>query len=160
MEFNIIDVSDDYYANLSVYQRQALRTAQKKKDELERKAEKKIALFRRNLYTNGTQNSSLLEQKTKEISDELEYEIGVLKEQLMYSLSLDGAYNDSGSVDAPYLVDYSLSYTDRYVIVREYYMAIPDPQQRVDLYLKDDVAKQYLGKYYNSLYNVLLTYCK
>lgn len=160
MEFNIIEISDDYYANLSVYQRQELRAAQKKKNELERKAQKEIALFRRKLYTNAIQNSSLITQKTNEISEELEYQIGVLKEQLMYSLSLDGSFMGSGNANVEYLVDYSLSYTDRYVIVREYYMAIPDPQRRVELYLEDDVAKQYLGKYYNSLYNVLLTYCK
>ena len=161
MEFNIIEVTDEYYNNLSSVQRQLLRTAQKKKNELEHKAEQDIALYRRYLYTNGAQLSTLLEQKTKEIKDELDYELSILKEQLLYSIKLNEASvpdDNIGGNDVGYLVDYSLSYTDRYVIVRDYYLSIPDPSERIALYLADEVAKKYLDKYYNSLYNVLLTY--
>lgn len=159
MEFDIIVVTDDYYESLSNVQRQLLRTAQKKKNELEHKAAKDIALYRRYLYTNSVQTSTLLEHKTKEIQDELEYEIGILREQLLYSINLNEPFPDEGgSEDAGYLVDYSLSYTERYAIVRDYYLSIPDPSERIALYLADDVAKKYLDKYYNSLYNVLLTY--
>ena len=160
MEFNIIVVSDEYYKGLTNVQRQLLRTAQKKKNELEHKAEKDIALYRRYLYTNGVQESSLLEQKKKEIYDELNYELNIIREQLLYSIDLNEPLpdGDGGSEDAGYLVDYTLSYTERYVIVRDYYLSIPDPSERMALYLADDVAKKYLDKYYTSLYNVLLTY--
>ena len=160
MEFNIIVVTDEYYKSLTNVQRQLLRTAQKKKNELEHKAEKDIALYRRYLYTNGVQQSSLLEQKTKEIYDELNYELEVIREQLLYSIDLNDPLpgEGDGSEDAGYLVDYTLSYTERYVIVRDYYLSIPDPSERMALYLADDVAKKYLDKYYTSLYNVLLTY--
>ena len=162
MEFNIIEVTSDYYGSLSKAQRRVLREAQKKKDALEHKADKEIAGFKRYLYTNGMQNSSLLEHKKEEISKELNYEIGIIREQLLYSLDElhvenpdDGDYSDVG-----YVVDFSLSYTDRYIAVRDYYMSIPDPYKRVELYVQDEVARKYLGKYYESLYNVLLTYCK
>lgn len=159
MEFNIIEVTDAYYSNLTNLQRQLLRTAQKKKDELEHKAEKDIALFRRYIITNGVHNSTLLKQKTKEIYDELEYELSIIREQLLYSIDLNEPFpDDSDYENVGYLVDYSLSYTDRYVIVREYYLSISDPAERLSLYLADDVAKKYLDKYYTSLYNVLLTY--
>ena len=159
MEFDIIEVTDEYYKGLTNVQRQLLRTAQKKKNELEHKAEQDIALYRRYLYTNGVQKSSLLEQKTKEILDELAYELNIIREQLLYSIDLNEPFpDDAGSEDVGYLVDYTLSYTERYVIVRDYYLSIPDPSERMALYLADDVAKKYLDKYYTSLYNVLLTY--
>lgn len=159
MVFDIIEVTDDYFASLTNVQRQLLRTAQKKKNELTRKAEKEIALYKKFVYTNGFKNSSLIEQKTAEIQDDLNYEVEILREQLLYGISLNEPFPD-GSEDesAGYIVDYSLTYTDRYIIVRDYYLAIPDPAQRMSLYTADDVARRYLDKYYASLYNVLYTY--
>ena len=57
-----------------------------------------------------------------------------------------------------YLVDYSLPYTDRYSIVREYYLSIKDPDERLNLYAADQVAKDYLSSYYRTLFNVLYSY--
>ena len=160
MNFDIIEVTETYYESLSAAQRKILRTAQKKKNELERQADKRISVFRRKLYNNSVQNSALLEQKSLEIYSELEYETEVLKEQLLYDLSQYGSMVEKLDYnDAPYEVDFTLSYSERYQIVRDYYMAIPDPNERVNLYLQDEVAKVYLGRYYQSLYNVLLTYC-
>ena len=160
MNFDIIEVTETYYESLSAAQQKILRTAQKKKNELERQADKRISVFRRKLYNNSVQNSALLEQKSLEIYSELEYETEVLKEQLLYDLSQYGSMVEKLDYnDAPYEVDFTLSYSERYQIVRDYYMAIPDPNERVNLYLQDEVAKIYLGRYYQSLYNVLLTYC-
>ena len=160
MEFNIISVTDSYYASLSTEQRKCLRTAQKKKNALERQAEKNIAKFKRKVYANSVQTSNILEQKTLEILNELEYETEVIREQLLYDINLKKPDEGSSNVsEAPYPVDYSLSYTDRYIVVRDYYLSLPDPNGRVKLYLQDEVAKKYLGTYYNSLYNYLLTYC-
>lgn len=162
MEFDIISVTEEYYAELNAKQRNFLRTAQKKKNALEKKAEKEIAQFRRKLYTNSVQTSTLLDQKTLEILTRLEYEIEIIREQLLYDMTVEEKpekVEGPDHIGVEYLVDYSLSYTERYVIVRDYYLSIPDPQARVDLYLKDEVARDYLGRYYTSLYNVLLTYC-
>ncbi len=159
MKFDIIEVTDEYFANLTNMQRQLLRSAQKKKDELTGKAKKEIALYKKFLYTNGVEHSSLLEQKTKEIQDELTYEVEVIREQLLYSLELNEPFPDGTEDESVgYLVDYSLTYTDRYIIVRDYYLSIQDPAQRMSLYSADDVARRYLDKYYSSLYNVLYTY--
>lgn len=160
MEFDIIEVSDDYYDSLTMAQRRVLREAQIKKNGLVRKAEKEIAKFRRKLYTNGVQTSSLLAQKTAEIYSELEYETEVLKSRLLFDIErlTPDKEEELDYSSAPYLVDFKLNYTDRYVIVRDYYLSLPDPRERVQLYLQDEIAKIYLGIYYTSLYNVLMTY--
>ena len=160
MIFDIIDVSEEYYLNLSTAQRRLLITAQKNKDRLVRKAEKEIAKYRRKLLADGVQTSALLHQKTKEVYDELDYEIKILKEQLINSININMYVADNPDYsDAKYEVDFTLPYTYRYIIVRDYYLSIPDPFLRVELFSKDEVAKKYLGMYYDSLYNVLMTYC-
>ncbi len=42
--------------------------------------------------------------------------------------------------------------------MRDYYLAIENPAERMALYTADDTAKRYLGSYYSTLYNVLYTY--
>ena len=159
MEFDIIEVTEEYYAGLTTAQRRLLINAQKYKDALVRKAEKDVASYRRKLLTNSVQTSTLLEQKTKEVYDELDYEVSVLKEQLINNININGSIVEEPDYsDVGYLVDYTLPYTYRYTIVRDYYMSIPDPQERIELYLQDKVAEKYLARYYESLYNVLLTY--
>ncbi len=138
---------------------QLLRTAQKKKNELIHKKAQDKALFKRLFMTNGTINSTLYSDKCREIEAEYAYQLEIIIEQLNYSLSANSLTDDGGiTEETGYLVDYNLSYTDRYKIVREYYMAIPDPQERLALYEKDEVAKNYLGSYYSTLYNVLYSY--
>lgn len=160
MEFDIIDLTEEEIAALSTVQMQLLRTAQKKKNELARKAEQDLALFKKFVYTNGMKDSSLLAQKREELQKNLAYETELLAEQLNYSIKLNEPLPDKGDGDesAGYIVDYSLSYTDRYNIVRDYYLAIPDPAERMALYTADETAKKYLSSYYSTLYNVLYTY--
>lgn len=160
MEFDVINLTEEEIAKLTTVQMQLLRTAQKKKNELVRKNAQDLALFKKLVYTNGMKDSSLLEQKRAELNGQLEYEIGIIAEQLNYSIKLNEPLPDTGEGDESvgYIVDYSLSYTDRYNIVRDYYLAIPDPAERMALYTADDTAKKYLGSYYSTLYNVLYTY--
>ncbi len=160
MQFDIIEVTDEYLDSLTTLQMQLLRTAQKNKDNLKHKMEQDLALFKKLLYTNGMVNSSLLAQKSAELEEEFDYQVGILAEQLLYALEMNEPYPDSGDYDdsTGYIVDYSLSYTDRYIIVRDYYLAIEDPAERMSLYSNDEVAKKYLGNYYTTLYNVLYTY--
>lgn len=160
MEFDIITLTQEEIAGLTTIQMQLLRTAQKNKNELYRKLQQDIALFKKLVYTDGMKESSLLEQKRAELEEEYNYKVGVLAEQLQYALKLNEPYPDRGEGDssAGYIVDYSLSYTDRYIIVRDYYLAIEDPAERMSLYANDETAKKYLGSYYTTLYNVLYSY--
>lgn len=160
MEFDIISVTDEYLDSLTTIQMQLLRTAQKNKNSLQHKMEQDIALYKKLLYTNGMIISSLLEQKRAELEAEYNYQVEILSEQLLYAIEMNEPYPDSGDYDdsTGYIVDYSLSYTDRYIIVRDYYLAIEDPAERMSLYSNDEVAKKYLGSYYTTLYNVLYSY--
>lgn len=157
MTFDIIVVTEDELKEYSSVQMQLLRTAQKKKDELQHRMESDLAMFKKAVYTDGMKNSTLYEQKKAELQAEFDYRVDILREQLVYSLELNEPFPD-GDESAGYIVDYSLSYTERYNIVKQYYLSIDDTTERMHLYLNDDVARRYLGSYYTTLYNVLYTY--
>lgn len=160
MEFDIIPLTEEEIARFTNVQMQLLRTAQKNKNSLRHKLEQDVELFRKLVLTDGMKNSSLPDHKRTELEAEFDYQVAILADQLQYALKVNAPYPDSGNFDEStgYIVDYSLSYTDRYIIVRDYYLAIADPAERMALYTDDDVARQYLGSYYTTLYNVLYTY--
>ena len=163
MMFDIIDITEYELKNFTTVQMQLLRTAQKNKNELEYNLEKDMELFTQLVMTNDMKTSTLIEQKRKELEKELNRKVEILVEQLNYNLSLAEPYPEGGGNwddDAPYIVDYTLSYNERYNIVRAYYLAIEDPSERMALYTSDETARKYLGSYYATLYNVLYTYAK
>ncbi len=166
MQFDIIDITEDRLKELSVVQMKMLRTAQQKKDELVRKFEKELNMFRAVVFTSGMKNSTLIEDKDRELRDELGYQTALLADNLIYNMSLNEPSNggdiggDGGDEEAGYIVDYTLTYNERYIIVRDYYLAITDPDERMALYAADETAKKYLSSYYTTLYNVLATYSK
>lgn len=159
MTFDIVTFTQEDLSKLSNVQMQLLRTAQKKKNELQHKMESDLAMFRRLLLTENLHNSTLYSHKQSELQTEFNYQVEILKEQLLYSLALNEPQPDQDKDQelVGYIVDYTLSYTDRYAIVREYYLALPS-DIRMNLYTNDDVAKRYLGSYYTTLYNVLYSY--
>lgn len=159
MVFDIIEVTDAEYEAMSNVQRQLLRSAQKKKNELQKKMEAELQLSKQMILSNGLQSSTLYEQKAADLQAKFEYEVEVIREQLEYSIALSEPFPDNqGDASVGYIVDYSLSYTERYIAVRDYYLAIADPADRMAKYTADDVAKNYLDSYYTTLYNVLRTY--
>ena len=166
MQFDIIDITDEEAEKLSVVQMKMLRTAQQKKDELYRKAEKDKAMFKSIVLTSGMKNSTLMDAKSGEIQSELDYQVAVLTDNLIYNMSLneptsgDDLGGENSDEGVGYIVDYSLSYNERYVIVRDYYLSIPDPDERMAMYHSDTTAMKYLSSYYSTLYNVLRTYSK
>jgi len=160
VEFDIINLTQEEISKLTTIQMQLLRAAQKNKNELRHKLEQDLAMFKKLVLTDGMRDSSLSEQKRAELEAEFNYKVGIIAEQLDYSLALNEPYPDRGDEgeETGYIVDYTLSYTDRYIIVRDYYLAIEDPAERMALYTADETAKKYLGSYYSTLYNVLYTY--
>lgn len=162
MTFDIIELEEGELEGFSTIQVQLLRTAQKKKNELLHKMESELELFKSLFLGNGMINSTLYEQKKEELEAEFEYQVEILREQLLYSLEINEPYpeGDEDREMVGYIVDYTLSYTDRYAIVREYYLSIDDPALRMKLYTDDDVAKRYLGSYYSVLYSVLYNYSR
>lgn len=164
MEFDVIELSEEQILNFSTIQMQLLRTAQKSKNQLLYNLESDMAMFEKLLLTNNFNNSSLAGQQRAALIKNYEHELEIIVEQLRYSLArnepLPDDGNGDGKPDAGYIVDYSLSYVDRYRLVRNYYMSIDDPDERLALYSADETAKDYLSSYYVSLFDVLASYCK
>ena len=163
MTFDIIDITEEEVKDLETVRLKLLRTAQQKKNELFHKFEKELDEQKRLAYSNGMENSTLYLQMSKELRTEYNYQVAVLKEQLLFNMSLGEPTNGdetggSGSDNSGYLVDYELSYLERYVQVRDYYLTIEDPNERLALLAADEVAYQYLGSYYNTLFNYLSSF--
>lgn len=161
MEFDIIPVTSVQLEKYSVVQMKMLRTAQQKKDELVRKSQKELKMFRAVVLGNCMKNSCLIEQKKAELDAEVAWQTAVIADNLLYNMSLngptagDGSGGENGDESAGYIVDYSLSYIERYVIVRDFYVAIQDAEERMNLYKADEVAKRYLDTYYSTLFDYL-----
>lgn len=161
MTFDIIDISEEELEKLSVAKMKLLRDAQQKKDGVIRKAEEEFEKFRLKILSAGMKYSSLLNDKKAELDREVERECATIADNLEYAMSVaDKAKDEPDYSGVGYLVDFSLSYSDRWAIVRDYYLAIPDREERMKLYAADEVAKKYLDSYYVSLYNLLATYDK
>ena len=122
-------------------------------------AEKNRALARR------TFRSSILEKLLETLK--ADYDALILKIQNDLDESLDALYAEnepSGGGggegidpdDAPYEVDYTLPMRDRYVAVKNYYLGLPDKAAALAAFEADEIAKDYLGSYYDYLYQLLL----
>lgn len=165
MIFDIISITEAELETLSVKQLKLLRDAQRSKDELVYNSEKELEKFRDKVWAAGMKDSTLLKDKKMAIGKEVKYKCAILADNLIFNMNAIEASKDSGSsgggsTETGYLVDYSLSYNERYIIVRNYYLAISDVNLRMKQYSADEVAKKYLGSYYVTLYNVLATYEK
>lgn len=164
MTFDIIEITESEIKALSTPQRRLLASAQQKKNELLHKLEAELAELKRQTYTNRVDESSIYSDMESEIIAECAYQVDSIRKKLIFDMEDNKSSLGSGSggsgVDAPYRVDYSLSYVDRYIIVRDYYLSIPDPYERLELYRKDTVAYDYLGSYYGALSNYLASLTK
>ena len=163
MTFDIIEITEAEVENLATIRLKLLRTAQQKKNELYHKLQSTLGEQKRLIYSNGMKDSSLLEQITAELTAEYNYQVEILKEQLLFNMSMgepttgDETGGSSGD-EYGYVVDFELSYMERYIVVRNYYLTIEDPNERVALLREDKMAKAYLGSYYDTLLNYLLQF--
>lgn len=163
MTFDIVDITEAEIKSMETVRLKLLRTAQQKKDELYHKLQNEIAEQRRLIYSNGMRDSSLLADVTASLTAEYEYQVEIIREQLLFNMSLgepttDGETGGNGNDNTAYLVDYELSYMERYIGVRDYYLSIENPNERIALLREDQVARKYLGSYYNTLFNYLVQF--
>ena len=160
MKFDVVKVTDEELKNFTAVQMQLLKKEKKSKNELVHKMEKELALFKKLFYTDDMKESSLLEQKKAELQAEFDYQLAIIVEQYTYGMELSEPFipENPDASKVGYIVDYTLPYTERYNIVREYYLSIADPAERMNLYSNDEVAKDYLSSYYRTLFNVLYSY--
>lgn len=163
MTFDIVDITEAEIKSMETVRLKLLRTAQQKKDELYHKLQNEIAEQRRLIYSNGMRDSSLLADVTASLTAEYEYQVEIIREQLLFNMSLGepttgGETGGNGNDNTAYLVDYELSYMERYIGVRDYYLSIENPNERIALLREDQVARKYLGSYYNTLFNYLVQF--
>lgn len=162
MIFDIVNITDDEVDLLTTVQKKLLRTAQQKKNEMVRKRDEQLFELKIMCNSNNVENSSIYRQTAAKIESNYQTELDILVEQLQFNMSLREPTNGdetggSGSDDTGYIVDYELSYLERYIVVRDYYLAIEDPNERIALLQADTVAMEYLGTYYNVLFDYLMT---
>lgn len=163
MVIDIIDLSDESYSNLSPVQLAMVRAAQGKKDKILAETETlKGELFRMALSNNAVRSSALRDRLTEE-DDKAQSQIDAVRADLKYQIAYEGIGSE-GNAEGPYRYpenpNYNLAYAQRFLVVRNYYMqATDDPDARLQAFAMDTLAKEYLGEYYRTLYDLLASYC-
>lgn len=163
MVIDIIDPDDEQFQNLSELQLSMIRAAQTEKNEILLKAEaKKETLFLAALSRN-TARSSALQDAYEKIDLDAEADVDVVREDLLHRLAYDSLYadgNENGTYRYPENPNYNLNYSQRFLVVRDYYMHVTtNPQARLEAYGMDSLARTYLGEFYQTLYDLLASYC-
>ena len=164
MTIDIVDLTSPQYSNLSPVQLAMVRAAQSKKDKIIAEAEKDKNELKYFMIVNNTARSTALRDAIAEIDAQKEKDIETVKADLDYQLAYE-ALGQEGNENGPYRYpqnpNYNLSYSERFLVVRQYYMdATSDPEARLAAYNADTLARTYLGEYYKTLYELLLSYCK
>lgn len=82
-----------------------------------------------------------------------------LNHQLAYE-SIGSEGNENGPYRYPENPNYSLSNSQRFLVVRQYYMGVTtNAEARLQAYAMDTLARSYLGEFYQTLYELLASYC-
>ena len=148
MEINIIDFTSEQFSKLSNDQLSDVKTAQLKKNRLERELEVKKRELQSKMLRNGTIRSDVYKQLIKELTLRYEMEIESVRDGLLFYLQ----YSAKPSSSAPYTVDYTLSMDDRLDIVWGYYNdTYTDAVEKYEAFAADTVAPSYLGEFYAPL---------
>ncbi len=148
MEINIIDFTSEQFSKLSNDQLSDVKTAQLKKNRLERELEVKKRELQSKMLRNGTIRSDVYKQLIKELTLRYEMEIESVRDGLLFYLQ----YSAKPSSSAPYTVDYTLSMDDRLDIVWGYYNdTYTDAVEKYEAFAADMVAPSYLGEFYAPL---------
>ena len=162
MIIDIIDLSDEQFYDLNAVQMAMVRAAQTEKNEILAEAEKEKGEIFKELLTNGTARSTYFDERAEAIDDEADAKVEAVKDDLLYQIAYDldaGDGNEDGPYRYPENPNYNLSASQRFLVVRSYYMeATDDAEARLEAYAMDSLARTYLGEYYATLYDLLASY--
>ena len=163
MTIDIINLNDPKYSDLSPVQLSMVRTAQAKKDKILAAAtEEKDEMFQI-LIGNNFARSSSYTLYCNQVDIDANTKIAAVREDLILQLayeSLGSEGDENGPYRYPQNPNYNLSYSERFLVVRNYYMeATDDPDARLQAYSMDTLARSYLGEFYQTLYDLLASYC-
>ena len=163
MTIDIVDLTDPEYSDLNAVQMAMVRTAQVKKNEILAKADEEKAEISQRLVANNFARSYVQVMANARITTAANAQIQALKEDLDYQLAyeaLESEGNENGPYRYPENPNYNLMPSQRFLVVREYYMSVTDdPDARLQAYTVDTLAPSYLGEYYITLYDLLASYC-
>lgn len=162
MIIDIIDLTDEQFADLNAVQMAMVRAAQTEKNDILAEAEEQKGEIFRRLLTNGTARSTYYDDRAEAIDEEAAAKVAAVKDDLLYQIAYDldaGDGNEDGPYRYPENPNYNLSASQRFLVVRSYYMEItPDAEARLEAYAMDTLARSYLGEYYATLYDLLASY--
>lgn len=162
MDVDIIDLNDEAYADLTNVQLAMVYSAQANKNSVLAQAESDKKKLLKKLLTQNVARSSMRRDYEKSVDEQAQREVDVIREDLLYRLAYESQYSDSnefGPYRYPENPNYSLNYAQRFLVVRDYYMHLTnDAQARLQAYGIDSLAVEYLGDYYQTLYDLLSSY--
>ncbi len=162
MTIDIIDLTDPKYADLNAVQLAMVRAAQAEKNKAVAHCEEEIKELFYYFLGRNTARASALSEETEQLRTERDEEVERIREDLLYRLATEALGNE-GNEYGPYRYpenpNYGLSYSQRFLIVREYYMSMAgDAASRLEAYRLDTLARTYLGDFYATLYDLLASY--
>lgn len=163
MTIDIIDLTDPEYSNLSPVQLAMVRAAQSRKDAVTLRTEEQSEEMFEVMLSHRFERSTELAQYKKYLRAQADAEIERIREDLLMQLAYE-ALGSEGNENGPYRYpenpNYNLSYSQRFLVVRNYYMEVTsDPAARLQAFSMDSLARTYLGEYYPTLYDLLASYC-
>lgn len=140
-----------------------VRVAQGKKNDILADAEEEKTRLQDQLIVNNFARSSIFPYAEARVDAEASAQVDAVREDLLYQLAYE-ALGSEGNEQGPYRYpenpNYNLSASQRFLVVRNYYMqATDDPEARLQAYAMDTLARQYLGEFYATLYDLLASYC-
>ena len=158
MEIDIINYTAEQYAQLTDEQLLKVQEAQMKKNRLQGNLEKNLQKKKDALIKNRMFSSSIFSMMETTMREDCEEEIEMVRQSLLFYLH----YSAKAVIgEAPYMVNYALSDTERFEIVKTYYeTTYTDGKLRFEAFSKDTIAKAYLGELYAPLYHYFLDFTK
>ena len=158
MTIDIISFTDEQFALLSETQIQEVKSVQAQKDKLTNalSGAKKKEKFR--LLKQGIFRSAVYELICAALDAEYAVKIEKLKDSLLFYLRFSTKVDIDESESSPYTVDYSLTYQERFNVVKAYYLdAYSDSTERFETFKLDKIAPNYLGEFYSTMHDYLMS---
>jgi hypothetical protein len=155
MVIDIISYTEAQFAELTDEQLIEVKSAQLKKNALDRKLQDEIEKEKHRLVDNGIFNSEIWNLFVQKRQEQRDADVEFIRASLLFYLQYSYKVEESGSAP-PYKLDYRLSEEERYIVVRDFYMEhYDDPEERLNAFKSDKVAKSYLGEWYGTAYNYI-----
>jgi hypothetical protein len=157
MVIDIITYTDEQFAVMSPEQIMEIKEAQFKKNKLTLELEEKLQKEKERLSENGILRAELWGIIQNKLRERYRNEVEKLKEGLLFYLRFSSIPDGDSEDTAPYVVNYALSETERFNIVKTYYeRTYTNGAARFNAFEQDKIAPKYLGELYAALYDYFL----